>query len=400
MFTQDAVAGSKYALRDRREPSLRAFLAVDTFSRGASFAVIVHLSRIPILSRQPSLRRFAIGLLNGVSVRRDARLFKLAHGDVALVCPDMPVDEIDAVLKRIADMFGFGRAATAAKGPESLCSWFDLSRPQDVSALEQRAFASDAHVEEGSAAARRPITARDVSTISKMLETQPVAPFVQRQRAVTLAGTQVGTLFCETFLSISDLQRAVAPDVDLFAKPTLFHFISRILDRCMLRTLAATGPQSVKPISLNLNIGSLFTPEFDRFDHVWQGAARPVIEIQIVDALTDAEGFAIARDQLRARGYPVLLDGLTPLHLTAIDVGGLQTDLIKVSWSRPQIEALRVREPDHLRRCIDRVGRERIVLARVEDEEAITTAAGLGVTRFQGFFIDRLMQAMAAQRRL
>ncbi|MFZ1415702.1 MAG: hypothetical protein WAS73_14155, partial [Defluviicoccus sp.] len=236
--------------------------------------------------------------------------------------------------------------------------------------------------------------------IAKALETQPVAPFIQRQRAVTLASAQVGTLFCETFLSIGDLQRAVAPDIDLFAKPALFHFISRILDRCMLRSLAASGPQSVKPISLNLNIGSLFTPEFRRFDQVWQVAARPVIEIQIVDALTDTEAFAIARDELKVRGYPVLLDGLTPLHLAAIDVGGLQTDLIKVAWSRPQIEALRQRDPDFLRQCIERVGRDRIVLARVETEEAITTAAGLGVTRFQGYYIDRLMKAMAAKRRL
>lgn len=399
MFTQDAVAGSRYAKRDRREQSLRAFLAVDTFSRGASFAVVVHFSRIPIIGRQPSLRRFAIGLLNGVSARRDARLFTLAHGDVALVCPDMPVDEIDAVLKRIADMFGLGRAPKAADGREALFTWFDLSRPQDVSALEERACEAEAAAEEGSAVARRPISARDVSAIAKALETQPVAPFIQRQRAVTLAGAQVGTLFCETFLSIGDLQRVVAPDIDLFAKPALFHFISRILDRCMLRSLAASGPQSVKPISLNLNIGTLFTPEFRRFDQVWHGAARPVIEIQIVDALADTEAFAVARDDLKARGYQVLLDGLTPLHLAAIDVGGLGTDLIKVAWSRPQIEAMRARDPDLLRHCIEKVGRERIVVGRVETEDAITTAAGFGVTRFQGYYIDRLMQAMAAKRR-
>lgn len=400
MFIHDAVATSKYPLRERREQSLRAYLAVETFSRGASFAVVVYLSRIPILGRQPGLRRFAIGLLNGISVRRDARLFALAQGDVALICPEMPVDEIDTVLKRIADMFGIGQGTTAAEGRGTLFSWFDLSRPHDVLALEQCASEADAAAEEGSAATRRPITARDVSAIAKALETQPVTPFIQRQRAVTLAGAQVGTLFCETFLSIGDLQRVVAPDIDLFAKPALFHFISRILDRCMLRALAASGPQSVKPISLNLNIGSLFTPEFRRFDQVWQGAARPVIEIQIVDALTDTEAFAIARDDLRARGYPVLLDGLTPMHLSAIDVGGLQTDLIKVAWSGPQIAALRQRDPDLLRRCIERAGRDRIVLARVEAEEAITTAAGLGVTRFQGYYIDRLMKAMAAKRRL
>lgn len=402
MFTQDAVAGSKYAKRDRREQSLRAFLALDTFSRGASFAVVVHLSRVPLIGRQPSLRRFALGLLNGVGVRRDARLFTLAHGDVALVCPDTPVDEIDAVLKRIADMFGLGRTPRPADGREALFTWFDLSRPHDVVALEQRACEAEAaaEAEEGRAVTRRPITARDVSAIAKALETQPVTPFIQRQRAVTLAGAQVGTLFCETFLSIGDLQRVVAPDIDLFAKPALFHFISRILDRCMLRSLAASGPQSVKPISLNLNIGTLFTPEFRRFDQVWRGAARPVIEIQIVDALADAEAFAVARDDLKARGYQVLLDGLTPLHLAAIDVGGLETDLIKVAWSRPQIEAVRARDPDLLPHWIEKVGRDRIVVGRVETEDAITTAVGFGVTRFQGYYIDRLMQAMAAKRRL
>lgn len=78
----------------------------------------------------------------------------------------------------------------------------------------------------------------------------------------------------------------------------------------------------------------------------------------------------------------------------------MQTDLIKVAWSRPQIEALRLRDPDLLRRCIEKVGRDRIVLGRVETEEAIATAVGFGVTRFQGYYIDRLMQAIAAKRRL
>ena len=49
------------------------------------------------------------------------------------------------------------------------------------------------------------------------------------------------------------------------------------------------------------------------------------------------------------------------------------------------------KDHDELANLVDGVGKERFILSRTDSEEAIRWALTLGVRRFQGFFIDTLV---------
>ena len=90
----------------------------------------------------------------------------------------------------------------------------------------------------------------------------------------------------------------------------------------------------------------------------------------------------------------MLIDGLNPLALQFFDPGTLAADFVKVNWN-PQFQA---GIPDDwvtdMRQAVESVGGDGMILARADSEDAVKWALGLGIHRFQGHFIDRVVDAM------
>ncbi|MEK7246588.1 MAG: hypothetical protein AAB223_11275, partial [Pseudomonadota bacterium] len=88
---------------------------------------------------------------------------------------------------------------------------------------------------------------------------------------------------------------------------------------------------------------------------------------------------------------------ITPLALYFFDPSLLKADFFKITWG-PEFAS---ETPDSriaaAREIIARTGKDQVILARVDTEQAIRWGLSLGVTRFQGHFIDRLAKAMATK---
>jgi len=198
---------------------------------------------------------------------------------------------------------------------------------------------------------------------------------------------------------MADLARKIAPDVDLFSNPWLFHFITDFLDR---RVLAVVGRMNfdklADPLSLNLHIGTVLSPEFQLFnDQVKSQAEKIIIEVQMIDVIADMGAYDYARKWLADQGYRLLIDGLSPLTLQFFDPGIIEPDYIKIAWSADMIRDIADTQMEELRDVVGYFGADKIVLARVEAEEAVKWGLGLGIHRFQGYFVDKLADAMSAK---
>jgi EAL domain-containing protein (putative c-di-GMP-specific phosphodiesterase class I) len=152
------------------------------------------------------------------------------------------------------------------------------------------------------------------------------------------------------------------------------------------------------PISMNLNISTVLGREFQHF-HQRAGAysSNIVIELQLIDVFSEMSAYADARDLLQEYGYRVLIDGLNPLSLQFFDPALLEADLIKVNWGQEfgsEDSDVRV---DDMAQVVKNVGKDNVILGRVDSEEAVIWALALGITRFQGYYIDTLVDAMAAK---
>jgi EAL domain-containing protein (putative c-di-GMP-specific phosphodiesterase class I) len=365
------------------------------------YAVHLHLAR-GVHSRERW--RLALRPLELLASLYDARLFCLSDGHVILVCNSaVPVDQVDVAIGKVRSGFLDGAGNWTWDGKED-GDWYDLAQAEDFGRLlslaetwAAKASRAVSRVGAPEAPAVRSLNADDLGAICQRVEQADLAAVVRQQTALDIRPDAGAVpLFRETYVSMRNLRALVAPGIDMFASGWLFRYLTEILDRRMLEFVTGQALASDPvPISLNLNIASLETPNFKRFLDVHDAASsKPIIEIQLVDLLANGAVFAKIRPSLQAQGHRILIDGLTPLTLQVIDVSGVRADLVKIWWREDAPMLFPSRRVSGLREVIDRLGRERVILARAESEQALQWGVEHGIRRFQGRLVDRLLGAL------
>jgi EAL domain-containing protein (putative c-di-GMP-specific phosphodiesterase class I) len=205
-------------------------------------------------------------------------------------------------------------------------------------------------------------------------------------------------VFKEHSISMIELKKRISPEVNLFASPWLFQYLTETLDKRMLAVLSNRDFAKLPfAISLNLNVSTVLSRDFQKFHQaVGKYTSKVVVEMQVLDIFADMNTYGYARDTLQERGYRVVVDGLNPLALQFLDPGLLKSDFVKINWDSAyegEVEAERLQD---MRAVIASTGKEGVILARVDTEEAVKWGLNLGITRFQGFFVDDLMEKIAS----
>ena len=148
-------------------------------------------------------------------------------------------------------------------------------------------------------------------------------------------------------------------------------------------------------ISVNLNVHTLLSQEFLEFDSSLRMGSRGtlVVELQMIDILADYSNYLFARDFAREKGYRVCLDGITPDTIFYVDRHHLGVDLIKLASSQA-FDSVDEHDPrlQEIGEEIARVGKGRVILSRVDNENMIRNGMKLGITLFQGRQVDQILQ--------
>jgi EAL domain-containing protein (putative c-di-GMP-specific phosphodiesterase class I) len=330
----------------------------------------------------------------------ETALYGLGDGDFCLVCRDLPLSAVETAVTRIAqtihDLRVSGRDPTA--DGDITATWLDLAADDDLALLAGIAAAA-ARPRPPTAAREglRPLAAADLPAITGSLGSGNLGALIRRQSVLTMqAAHDFRPLFDEVFVSIADCQRVFAAGIDLTARPALFRYLTESLDQGVLaelidgRAFAAPG----RPYSLNLNLSTLEMPLFERFRSALGPGHGLLVEVQVDDVLAHLEAFLAVRDRLRRQGFRVVLDGLTLAGLDVLDPAAVDADFVKVLFRPGEAGGARL---TRLAPALARIGLDRLIFARVEREETVKQALGLGVSRFQGRFIDKLVQAMAGR---
>ncbi len=375
------------------------------------FAAHLHLSRLRAGNRQPRFLDIAKRAFDQLTINTQSTLFALGNCDLVLICNNVPVEQTDEPIEKVRGLFREDPLMQKVEGDldDRFVSWYDLANKDDYehfyAAAEQilaGAIAAQRRAEavQGAAVKGAPVTTANLAEIERKLKTIRISDLIREQPAVQIgAGGKAGMLFRENYVAMTDLRDRIAPGVNLFSSPWLFQYLTEVIDRKLLGLLAQRELLTQKhAVSVNMNIATVLGRDFQEFHQkVGAQASRMVIEMQVIDIFADMNAFAFARDALRKRGYRVLVDGITPLALYFFDPSLLKADFFKIIWGPdfasetpdPRIAAAR--------EVITRAGKDHVILARVDTEQAIRWGLSLGVSRFQGHFIDRLAQAIAAK---
>jgi EAL domain-containing protein (putative c-di-GMP-specific phosphodiesterase class I) len=382
--------------------------------RGGYFSIHLHLSALKPVNRQAHFIDIAARSFEQLIASQDCMLFRLSNLDIVLLCNGVPIDDIDPVIDKVRGLFSEDplTAAEAGSFDDRFTTWYDLSNEEDYVAFydiaRDLAAAAEARREQLAKNVKqqqqegKPLTPAELAVVSRRIMQIPLSDMIRDQVAVKVVpGSRAEVVFREFYVGVSDLRDKIAPDFNLVSNAWLFQYLTEGLDRRVIAQMVQKDLAAMaEPVSLNLNIQSVLGRDFQMFTkHIGDNARRVIVELQVVDIFSDMPAYMVACETLRSHGFRVLVDGLNPLAIQFFDPATLNPDFIKVAWGPEFAGDDQAQRESEMREIVEHAGRERVIISRVDSEEAVKWGFSLGVSHFQGFFIDRLVRAMSAQIR-
>ncbi|MGE5768455.1 MAG: EAL domain-containing protein [Bacteroidota bacterium] len=369
---------------------------------GSHCAVQLHLSRLITFQQIPECFEVVRVMLAREAKKADASLFALFNNDLFVVFARDVLPRMDEALDRVRHVLAidpyFSGGAAAS---EAFCSHFDLGSgfsalvdriEQLIQARSERDHLARKSKPNGEG---KPLDLGNLALLEKTIAQADLSTMTSRQPVCEVGddGRPV-PLFYELFTSIGTLRQTLMPDQNLFSDRWLFQYLTGKLDQRMLAWLVKNDDATLRhSFSLNINIASVLSPRFLEFDARLDKTRRNtiVIELQKMDVFSDLARYLFAREFLLDRGYRICLDGLTSLSLPFIERQKLGFDLVKLHWTPELRQQVEGRDGEKLRDAISAANPRRIILMRCESDDAIELGRELGISLFQGYFLDHLL---------
>ncbi len=376
--------------------------------RRGRVAIHIHLSKLQPHNRREHHIRIATNTFESLVKYFDGQLFVLKNNDIVFVARDVPVEKIDDAVLRLRYLFSEDPLAQYADqdgGDVGFCTWYLLERDYARFLALARHFYERSmvvHAEKRLKEAatgmpvndRKPMTPAQLGKLEESLRNTNLANVIRNQPVCAYApGVSPKAIFHELYVAITELEQLLMPDVQVTANRWLFQYLTLTLDKRMLAYLEHETQHLERAFSINLNIATVLSGEFHKFDQNISSnlRGRLVIELQKMDIFSDMGAYLFARDYLHDRGYRVCIDGLTHLTLPYMDRDQLGLDMMKMYWSP---ELVNLQNSDTFARLKENVGSggpTRIILTRCDNDDAINVGQSMGINMFQGRAMDNIL---------
>jgi len=112
--------------------------------------------------------------------------------------------------------------------------------------------------------------------------------------------------------------------------------------------------------------------------------------LRLEDILSDPTNFAFARDFLHERGYRICVDSLNLDTFPYADPERLGVNYTKLAWTSELSGMVGTERGEELKAMILMRKRGHTILTRCDSEAAIRVGRQLGITLFQGRYVDEV----------
>ncbi len=378
-----------------------------------------HLSKLRPFNRREHHIRVAADAFEPMVKELLGQIFVFDNADIIFVFKTEAMGQVEQAIDKIKFLFGDDPLLAEEHGQgKNFNSWYDLgSDYENVVSLARDLVEKEKNASQGGGTAKNVkaalmakqdqgerMTPRTLDRVVEALKVADLTNMVRRQYVCSVDGPQMipTAQFSELFISIQDLRETLLPGVNLTSSPWLFHHLTETLDRRVLSLLGRTEDRDITgDISINLNVGTLLSQEFSRFDDNVIAAMRGniVLELQQLDIFTDLNAYLFAREFVKERGYRICIDGVNYKTLPFIDRERLDADMIKLIWS-PDIIHGGHDLTDKIIRQIMLTGADRIIMSRCDTEEAIEFGRENGIKLFQGRHVESLIAEEARRKNM
>jgi len=386
------------------------FALVDYLERLAArkhdrIGVICHLSRLQPYNRRAHHIRVAVNTFENLLAQFEGRMFTMRNNDIVFIGQANALDKLNEAMVKLRYLFSSDPIVTNKlddyTGTNGFITWYKLANEYDaLLEISRRMHHSTQtgqpkNLGESVKHEKVALNPDQLGWLEDSLANADLSSFIRNQSICAVSSGKPVPIFNELYVSIPDLESQIAPGVDLTANRWLFQYLTAVLDRRMLIYLAEEGERSTRAFSFNMNVATLLSTDFTKFDQrVSSGLrGRLVIELQAVDVFSDMAAYMFARDYVADRGYRICLDGLTHFTAPFIDRNKLAFDFVKIFWTSAMSHI------DFERMALDLKSQEndesalaRVILCRCDSQEAVDVGKKVGINLFQGRHVDKILR--------
>ncbi len=353
---------------------LAALVANCTAAGVARQALVLRVDRLPPALTRPHHLRLAEAALAPLLRLPRAELFQLPGPSLAVTWRG----DAEAELLDVIDELEHLLIDPTLAGPalSELICLYDLP---DTGDLLLAAFANDASQPDEAGHAGTPLDPTFLTLLEACLSQADVPRFARRESVWQMDGTRIALAWEDRTLSIAELTEELAPGYNLQAEPWLFRRLTRTLDRRVLALLASPGELSAAgPFAVSLNVASLLSPDFLRFDTALPAGLRGriVVALSPADIVADTRSARFAIGFARTRGYRMLLRTDTADLLGVMAPAALEFDYVATPWAAVL--------PDRESEIFARLTPNNLLLTGCEAPDAVEWGLAKGVRLFAG----------------
>ena len=380
-------------------------------------AIHFHLGQLMEEYKSEFQFNIAINLIHDLLKTYEGGIFLLADQSIVVLCFGLEKTLQNKIIFQMRYLYMDDPLSYDDDGKENpdFCNYYDLrtqwqdfwnlgSRRMAVSARRGNAPAApqiqNASKEEADSwRPQRPgnknkLSASTLASVERDLQYADLSKVVRRQAICAVTpGVPIRHILDELYIHIAHLRQVLRSEVDFLSNRWLFKYLTSLLDQRMIEFVRTNPRYMDTPVSINLNTETLLSSAFTEFDNMLRPDVKVsmVIEIPVMDAFANMEGFILARREAQKKGYRVCLDGLSAQSLLQVNRDKLGVDLLKLQWNADVEADLSSTENKELAAAIQLSGSNRIILCRCDNLQAVEYGQALGLSLFQGRYVDSLV---------
>ena len=135
---------------------------------------------------------------------------------------------------------------------------------------------------------------------------------------------------------------------------------------------------------------TILSADFQTFDKsiAPEDKSSILLELKQHDIFSNLSSFLAARSFIKQQGYRFCVDMVDADSLSFLKPDKLEADFIKLIWNA---ELLEKAQTQSFIQKLKANNPARIILCRVDDKRAVELGHALGLTLFQGYYIQKLL---------
>jgi hypothetical protein len=383
--------------------------AMDPAAR-EKLVIRLHLSRLEPENRDKQNLRNAETVFDELTRTRSAWLYRLRNSDLMVVFERHENEAAERAVLKLLKLWERDALMQKSKGDarkNRLSSWFDMAQDYDkllTFAMRQTAttdrsarktlpeLIAERELQRNNPERGTPLMPLELGKAEDSLARVDLSSFTRRQPVCAFVEDgKPEIVFTEVFVSIADLRETLMPRTDITANPWLFQHLTQTLDRRVMAQIARREDRTLlrDGFSINVNVSTVLSEEFLAFDDDFAPSSQDVVlEMRIEDIFADPGSFAFARDFVMERGYRICIDGLNLNTFPYADTNRLGVAYAKLMWTPDLAAFIGTTQGQELKQMIRDRKKGRTILARCDSDASVKVGQQLGITLFQGRYVD------------